>query len=283
MKLNFVKMHGLGNDFIIPEGQLPEGVDISYIARVLCDRHTGVGADGILLVLPSEIAEFKMRIINADGSEAEMCGNGIRCFAKYVYEEGKTKNTIFDIETLAGNIKPELILENGKVFKVKVNMDLPKYLNNENEIIQNIESLEKDKIHKELTLKSNDLEVTSFIMGVPHTMVFVDEIDFQQVVNTGSEIEKNPEFINGTNVNFVEVINENEISLSTWERGAGRTLACGTGSCASALASFYNGMTNNNVTVHLELGDLFIEIEENAVYMTGPAEYVFRGSIEIIS
>ena len=281
MQLNFKKMHGLGNDFIIPEGDFNENEDLAELAKVLCNRHTGIGADGLLIVCSSDIADLKMRIINSDGSEAEMCGNGIRCFAKYVFENNIINKNNFTIETLAGIITPELFVVDGKVFRVKVNMDVAKYMNSDEEIIDHINEINFNRINKKLTISDQNIDVSSVFMGVPHSMIFVDNINFEEVENLGSKIENHPEFPSGTNVNFVKVINENEITISTWERGAGRTLACGTGSCASALTSFFTGMTNSKVIVHLELGDLEIEIKENAIYMTGPAETVFEGSLKL--
>jgi diaminopimelate epimerase len=243
----------------------------------LCDRHQGIGADGIILILPSEVADVKMRIINSDGSEANMCGNGIRCFAKYVYDKHIKTDKSFTIETGAGIMIPELIVEDGKVLFVKVNMGAPVL---ERETIP-MKGAPGHVINEPFQLPGKEVKITSLLMGVPHTIVFVDDISSTDFVTIGKGIEKNPLFPKGTNVNFVEVINEREIKVRTWERGAGSTLACGTGSCASAVAAFLNGKTGKEVTVHLTLGDLLIEWIDDCVFMTGSANHVFEGELTI--
>ena len=275
--MKFEKMHGLGNDFILMDAIDPSKFDLEELAIKLCDRHQGIGADGIILILPSEAADVKMRIINSDGSEANMCGNGIRCFAKYVYDNQINTATSFTIETGAGIMVPELILENGKVHSVKVNMGSP---NLERSAIP-MTGPSGTVINEALKVAGKEVHITSMLMGVPHTVVFVDHLNDLDIVTLGRQIEKNPVFPKGTNVNFVEVINDNEIRLRTWERGAGSTLACGTGSCASAVASLLNGKTGNVVTVHLTLGDLRIEWIDGIVYMTGSANHVFSGEVAI--
>ena len=273
--MKFQKMHGLGNDFILMDDIDPVKYDLAALAIRLCDRHQGIGADGIILILPSEIADVKMRIINSDGSEANRCGNGIRCFAKYVYDNQINTAKSFTIETGAGIMIPELIIEDGKVLFVKVNMGAPDL---ERSAIP-MTGVAGHVINEPLTIQDNVYNITSLLMGVPHTLVFVDHLDQTDIVSTGRQIEKNPVFPNGTNVNFVEVINDHEIKIRTWERGAGSTLACGTGSCASAVAASLNGKTGKEVTVHLTLGDLFIEWIDGIVYMTGSANHVFTGEI----
>jgi len=275
--MKFQKMHGLGNDFILMDDIDPVKYDLAALAIRLCDRHQGIGADGIILILPSEIADVKMRIINSDGSEANMCGNGIRCFAKYVYDNQINTAKSFTIETGAGIMIPELIIEDGKVLFVKVNMGAPDL---ERSAIP-MTGVAGHVINEPLTVHGNVYNITSLLMGVPHTIVFVDHLDQTDIVSTGRQIEKNPVFPKGTNVNFVEVINDHEIKIRTWERGAGSTLACGTGSCASAVAALLNGKTGQEVTVHLTLGDLFIEWIDGIVYMTGSANHVFTGEIGI--
>ncbi len=275
--MKFQKMHGLGNDFIIMDKIDPSMFDLEKLAINLCDRHQGIGADGLILILPSVIADVKMRIINSDGSEANMCGNGIRCFAKYVYDNQINTAKSFTIETGAGIMVPELIIESEKVLAVKVNMGSP---NLERSAIPMIGAAGK-VINDPLIVAGNEYKITSMLMGVPHTVVFVDSLNDTDIVTIGRQIEKNPVFPKGTNVNFVEVINDHEIKLRTWERGAGSTLACGTGGCASAVASCLNGMTGTAVTVHLILGDLFIEWIDGIVYMTGSANHVFSGELAI--
>jgi diaminopimelate epimerase len=275
--MKFQKMHGLGNDFILMDEIDPMKYDLTALAIKMCDRHQGIGADGIILILPSDIADVKMRIINSDGSEANMCGNGIRCFAKYVYDNQINTAKSFTIETGAGVMIPELIIEDGKVLFVKVNMGAPILERSAIPMTGEIGNV----INEPLEVAGKVYNITSMLMGVPHTMVFVDQLDQTDIVATGRQIEKNPVFPKGTNVNFVEVINDHEVKMRTWERGAGSTLACGTGSCATAVASFLNGKTGKEVTVHLTLGDLLIEWVDGIVYMTGTANQVFEGEMAI--
>jgi diaminopimelate epimerase len=275
--MKFQKMHGLGNDFIFLNHINPSKYDLQALAIQLCNRNTGIGADGIVLILPSEKADIRMRIVNADGSEANMCGNAIRCFAKLVYETGIISKELFAIETFAGTIIPELITENGSVKAVRVNMGEPSLNRSDIPMLGGAGFV----INKPLTIGNELFPITSLLMGVPHTMVFVDDLDQTDIITIGRQIEKNPVFPLGTNVNFVQVLNDREIKVRTWERGAGNTLACGTGSCASAVASALTGQTGRHVTVHLALGDLFIEWSDNIVFMTGPATSVFSGEIEM--
>jgi len=275
--MKFQKMHGLGNDFILFDELDPIKFDLSALAIRLCDRHQGIGADGIILILPSEVADVKMRIINSDGSEANMCGNGIRCFAKYVYENKINTAKSFTIETGAGIMIPELITEGEKVLFVKVNMGVPVM---ERSSIP-MKGAPGNVINEVLKINDSEYEITSLLMGVPHTIIFGSQFEEHDIVSIGKVVENHPLFPEKTNVNFVEIINDHEINVRTWERGAGRTLACGTGSCASAVAASLNGKTKNEVTVHLALGDLFIEWVDSFVYMTGTADHVFEGEINL--
>jgi diaminopimelate epimerase len=271
-------MHGLGNDFILLNEINPKDYDLKSLALFLCDRHIGIGADGIMLVLPSDKADIQMRIINADGSEANMCGNGIRCFAKYVFEQGLIKKETFSVETLAGIIIPQLIIDNnGIVNSVKVNMGSPKFNPTEIPMISNNDRV----IDEPLEIHDKTYSITSILMGVPHTMVFVDNLNLIDIVTVGKQIEKHSSFPQGTNVNFIQLINSHEIKVQTWERGAGKTLACGTGSCASAVASIVNNKTNGKIIVHLAIGDLEVEWINDTVFMTGPATNICSGRIEI--
>ena len=284
MIFNFVKMHGLGNDFIIPEINEADLTDLSELAKILCDRHTGIGADGILLVCNSNEENIRMRIFNSDGTEAEMCGNGIRCFAKYVYEKKIISDQKFTIETLAGKIIPELFIDDGIVTKVRVNMNTPKLIDDEESLINfNDDTISNisEKLHKKILINENIFHTSSLTLGVPHSILYVDEIVNAEIKQIGSLIEKHESFPKGTNVNFVKVINDHEIIMRTWERGAGQTLACGTGSCAAGVASFLDGKTDKKITVHLELGDLEIELIDNSVFMTGIAQQVFEGKISL--
>lgn len=276
--MRFSKMHGLGNDFILFESSEPER-DFSREAIRLCHRQTGIGGDGIIAVLPSSRADLRMRIINCDGSEAEMCGNGIRCFAKYVYELGLIRRDTFTIETNAGIMRPRLLVERGKVTKVKVDMGEPKL---DRKLIP-MEGPGGMVIDEPLMVDGVPWRITSMNMTIPHTITFVPQVKEETVLTIGPKIEKHEKFPKRTNISFVQIIDEKTIRARTWERGAGATLACGSGACACAVASFLNGKTERNVTVKLLLGDLFIEYtKDGTVYMTGPAEEAFRGETEII-
>jgi diaminopimelate epimerase len=276
--MKFTKMHGLGNDFIFFENLDNKEMDYSKLAIKLCHRQLGIGADGIIAVLPSEIADLRMRIINADGSEANMCGNAIRCFAKYAYERGLVETKTFRIETFAGIIIPEVMTENNEVVAVKVNMGKPQL---ERTAIPMLGD-ENDAIETTISVGETSIKLTSLLMGVPHTMVYVDDLTHIDLERTGRSIEKHPTYPKGTNVNFVQVLSDDRIRVRTWERGAGATLACGTGSCASAVASFLNNHTGRKVAVELQYGQLDIEwTEDGNVFMTGPAEESFSGEINL--
>ncbi len=276
--MRFSKLHGIGNDFVVIDGikeKLPE--DKGIMAQKLCDRHFGIGADGILLVLPSKKADIKMEIINSDGSEAEMCGNGIRCFAKYVYEAGYVKNIEFTVETLAGIMTPLLVLEDGKIKGITVDMGVPSLAREDIPMLG-----EKEKaVNEPLVVLDKTFNVTALLMGVPHCVIFTDDVDKVDIGKYGPELEKHPIFPRKTNVHFVQVINEGELKMRVWERGAGITLACGTGACASLVASVLNEKTAKKALVRLPGGTLEIEWAENGrVYMTGPAREVFCGELK---
>ncbi len=271
-------MHGLGNDFIFFENLNNIEMDYSILAIKLCHRQLGIGADGIIAVLPSEVADLRMRIINADGSEANMCGNAIRCFGKYAYEHGLVRSKIFRIETFAGIIIPEVIITDGKVTAVRVNMGKP---NTERQFIPMLGD-EKEAIEVPVQIGDRELRLTSLLMGVPHTMLFVDDVKAADLLTIGPAIEKNSLFPKGSNVNFVEVVSRGRIKVRTWERGAGATLACGTGCCASVVASIINQHADRKVIVELEYGQLEIEwAEDGTVFMTGPAVESFSGKINL--
>ena len=275
--MKFTKMHGLGNDFIFFENLDNKDLNYSAMAIKMCHRQLGIGADGIVAVLPSEVADLRMRIINADGSEANMCGNAIRCFARYAYERGLVKSESFRIETFAGIIIPEVITENDKVISVRVNMGKP---NTERQFIPMLGD-EMDAIQIPVQVGDQEFKITSLLMGVPHTMVFANDVSTIELKQIGSAIEKHKLFPKGTNVNFVEVIGRDRVKVRTWERGAGATLACGTGCCASAVASIINQHTDRKVIVELQYGHLEIEwAEDGTVFMTGPAEESFSGEFD---
>ena len=283
MKIDFVKMHGLGNDFILIDclnKSLGDSLFLSYLAKKLCDRNFGIGADGLLLILPSSKADLRMRIFNSDGSEAQMCGNGIRCFAKYAYENKLVSKIKFTVETLAGIITPELIFKDKEISGIKVDMGTPKL--RKKEIPMTGEDTptvvnETLKINSEQTFK-----VTCVSMGNPHCIVFVDDVQSIQVDEIGPKIENHPLFPEKTNVEFIQILNKQEINFRVWERGVGETLACGTGACAALVASVLNKKTDRKATIHLPGGDLDIRwADDEHIYMTGPAELVFKGEMEI--
>jgi len=271
--MQLTKMHGLGNDFLIycPRN---EDENFSTIAKNVCRRRLGAGADGLVLVLASDTCDSKMRIINSDGSEAEMCGNAIRCFAKYLYEKGIVKKEEMTIETLGGIIKPKLIIEDGLVIMVAV--DMGKAILDPKSIPTTIDK--KDILRNEINVDRNKFDIAVMNTGVPHTMVFTQKIDDEDVFKFGPIIETLDLFPNNTNVNFVQVVDESNIKVSTWERGAGKTLACGTGCCAAAAACYLRGQTNNKVRVELTTGYLDIEYKsDGTIIMTGPATMVYEG------
>ena len=273
--MRFYKVHGLGNDFVLFDGRDAEGVDWLALTKKVCDRHTGVGADGTLILLNSAIADVRMRIINADGSEAEMCGNGIRAFSRFCFENGVVRGTEFTVETGAGVMKPRIILKNGRVDGVRVDMGEP--LLEAKDVPVTVEGRAVGML---LTEEDRTFSFTSVRVGVPHTIVFVDPLNEADVPKYGPLIEHDPLFPERTNVDFVEVLSNERVKMRTWERGCGCTLACGTGACSAAVACVLNGKTLRNVAVEIALGTLKIEWSEtdNHVYMTGPAEIVFSGN-----
>ena len=274
--MQFTKVHGLGNDFIILDGR-GEARDYIGLAPKLCHRQTGIGADGLLIILPSDKAEIRMRIVNSDGSEPEMCGNGIRCFAKYVYERGIVQKQEFGVETLAGIMRPKIVLKDGKVAGVTVDMGEP-YL----ECAEIPVAGEGRCIDRELTVQGQTLRYTTVLVGVPHTVIYVDDPTDRKWMGLGWDIEHASVFPKHTNVNFARVVDEHTVIMRTFERGCGPTLACGTGACGTAVASYLNGKTARSVDIQIELGTLHIDwAEDNHVYMTGPAELVYDGEISL--
>lgn len=273
--MHFTKMQGIGNDFIMIEDFKSEIKNKNNLAKKLCDRHFGIGADGLIFIENSNIADLKMRIINSDGSNADMCGNGIRCFSKYAYEKNIIKKDTLDIETPAGIMRAELFVENDMVNAVRINMGKPCY--DKKSIPFNSEL--NNKAYS-LDIDGKNYEITTLLMGVPHTVLFCGEISGDDVIRYGRYIEKLPIYPQGTNVNFVNVIDDMTISVRTWERGAGLTLACGTGACASAAASYLNNKTGRKVKAKLMKGELIIEQDVNGyIYMEGPASTVYEGDI----
>lgn len=268
-------MHGLGNDFIILD-HFFNAPNLNYpaLAPGLCDRHFGIGADGIIAILPSRIADARMRIFNPDGSEAEMCGNGIRCVARYIYEHGYVQSNPLRIETLAGVLPLHLHIADGKVTGIKVDMGEPVLKAGMIPVLAHGEPV----LGQTLAVLGQDFQFTAVSMGNPHCIIFVNEFAGLDFMKIGPAIETHSLFPKKTNVEFIRVESPGEITMKVWERGAGPTLACGTGACAAAVAAVLNGKTEREITVHLPGGDLLIEWgKDNHVYMTGPALYSFRG------
>lgn len=287
--MKFTKMHGLGNDFAVVAEflSIPQHVDL--LAQQVCDRHFGVGADGLVFILPSENADFRMRIFNADGSESEQCGNAVRCVGKYLYDSGMTDATRVTLETGAGLQTLQLFVENptaesdaaarsrGVVTSVKVDMGaptlaadlIPTALTGDRVILQPIE-----------TASGHKFDFTAVSMGNPHAVIFVEALKDVDLHHVGPQIEKHAFFPRKTNVEFVEVHSAEEVTMHVWERGCGETLACGSGACSVAVAGVLTGRTGRHVTVHLKGGDLQIEWNDadNHVYMTGPSVRVYEGT-----
>jgi len=286
MEVKFVKMHGIGNDFILMDffnKQLPAQINFNEVAKKICQRHFGIGADGLILILPSDKYDFRMRILNFDGSEAQMCGNGIRCFARYVYQNKLTDKTKFSVETLAGKIIPRLIFGSGKdevIEGIKVDMGEPHLWKKE---IPMKGTPDSKTINETILLDNNmAFKVTCVSMGNPHCVIFVDSVETFPVTTVGPVLEKYQLFPEKTNVEFVQILNRNELNFRVWERGVGETMACGTGACAALVAGVLNKSVESNAVVHLKGGDLAIQwADDNHIYMTGPAEFVFQGSIHI--
>lgn len=261
--IRFTKMQGLGNDYIYFDCMEQTIEDPSRLSIHLSRPHFGVGADGIVMILPSDTADFRMRMFNADGSEGKMCGNASRCIGKYVYERGLTKKTDLTLETLSGVKRLHLTVCQGKVEQVSVDMGVP--------VVQ-----ERNAV---LTANGVPYTYTSVSVGNPHCVLFTSQIDAMDIETPGREIEVHPNFPDRTNVEFVEVLDRNRIKMRVWERGSGETLACGTGACASVVAAVKNGLCDREVTVSLRGGDLKIRFD-GELTMTGPAAFVFDGEIE---
>ena len=277
--IKFTKMQGLGNDYVYIDAINQNVENESTLAKFVSNRHFGIGSDGLILICKSEIADFKMRMFNADGSEAEMCGNGIRCVGKFVYDKGLTDKTNLTIETLAGIKTLKLNTKENKVQTVRVDMGEPIL---EPEKIPALSTLDPVK---NLILKTNEKEFkfTCVSMGNPHAITIVDDVKNFDVEKYGKELEVNEVFPNRTNVEFIEIVDSKNIKMRVWERGAGETLACGTGACASVVSTVLNNVTSRDVKVELLGGilEIYWDEEDNHVYMTGPAVTVFEGDLLI--
>lgn len=280
--MRFTKMHGLGNDYIYVNCFKEYIENPPKVARFVSDRHFGVGSDGLIMINPSKCADFEMEVYNADGSRSEMCGNGIRCVAKYVYDYGLTDKTSISVETLGGIKYLELTVKDGKTELVRVNMGKPEL---SPKLIPVVSGSPEDEavIDAPILVGGREYRMTSVSMGNPHTVVYVDDVDGLDIEEIGPKFENHERFPNRVNTEFVKVLDRHTAQMRVWERGSGETLACGTGACAVAVSCILNGLTEDKVTVKLLGGDLEIEWDREAdvVYMTGPATVVFDGEINI--
>ena len=278
-RMKFTKMHGCGNDYVYVNCLEETVKHPDKVAQFVSDRHFGIGSDGLILIEPSEVADFCMAMYNADGSRGEMCGNGIRCVAKYVYDYGLTDKTKVSIETLAGIKYIDMEVQDGKMKTAKVNMGSPILCPSEIPVTIG----EKRCVNEPLIVEGKEYHVTAVSMGNPHAVVFVEDTASLPLEKIGPGFEHHEAFPKRVNTEFIQVLNRSEINMRVWERGAGETFACGTGTCAAVVACVLNGKTDENVTVHLLGGDLYIVYDREAetVFMTGPATVVFDGEIDI--
>lgn len=276
--MKFTKMHGCGNDYVYVNGFTEKVADKPKAVVALSDRHFGIGSDGVIFINPSQQADFEMEMYNADGTRAEMCGNGIRCVGKYVYDHGMTDKTSITVESF-GKVKYlDLTVENGKVVKVKVNMGKPELTAKDVPVV----SIHEQVIDEEIIVKGKSYRMTCVSMGNPHAVVFMDDVEHLAIEEIGPYFENHERFPNRTNTEFVQVIDDSHVKMRVWERGTGETLACGTGCCATAVACVLNRLTGAHVTVQVLGGEIEIywDQKENLVYMTGPAVTVFEGETE---
>ena len=276
--MKFTKMHGCGNDYVYVNGFTEKVADKPKAVVALSYRHFGIGSDGVIFINPSQQADFEMEMYNADGTRAEMCGNGIRCVGKYVYDHGMTDKTSITVESF-GKVKYlDLTVENGKVVKVKVNMGKPELTAKDVPVV----SVHEQVIDEEIIVKEKSYRMTCVSMGNPHAVVFMDDVEHLAIEEIGPYFENHERFPNRTNTEFVQVIDDSHVKMRVWERGTGETLACGTGCCATAVACVLNRLTGAHVTVQVLGGEIEIywDQKENLVYMTGPAVTVFEGETE---
>ncbi len=301
--MKFTKMHGIGNDYVYVNCFQETVPDPGSVAKRISDRHFGIGSDGLILIKPSDVADFEMEMYNSDGSLGAMCGNGIRCVAKYVYDYGLTDKTRITVATGSGIKTLDLTVEDGKVTLVKVDMGAP--ILEAERIPVDVTKLEEEKaaakmgtkpdaaaeacsvrnpiVGRMLRVNGKDYPVTCVSMGNPHCVTCVDDVDGLKIEAIGPDFEHHPAFPDRVNTEFIKVLDRNTVQMRVWERGAGETWACGTGACAVAVACILNGWTEDAVTVKLRGGDLHIQWDrkKNTVFMTGPAEVVFDGEIRL--
>jgi len=278
--MKFTKMQGAGNDYVYVNCFEETLEDPRQTAITLSNRNFGIGSDGLILIMPSEVADLRMRMFNSDGSESEMCGNGIRCVAKYAYDHGIVGNTAISVETGAGILTLQLFPgADGKIEKVRVNMGSPRLARAE---IPMIGQTVSQVVAEELTILDKTFKISCVSMGNPHCIIYVDDVVNFPVATYGPLIENHPEFPRRTNVEFIQIISRSEVRQRTWERGAGETLACGTGASAVCVAGVLNNVTERRILNHLAGGDLELEwCDEGEVFMTGPAVEVFAGEIRL--
>lgn len=276
--MKFTKMQGIGNDYVYVNCFEEKVEDPAALAKFVSDRHFGIGSDGLILIKPSKNADFTMDMYNADGSQGEMCGNGIRCVAKYVYDKGLTDKQQISIETLAGIKYLDLTVENGKTVLVRVDMGEPELIAEKIPVIADSEKV----IDAPIEIDGTTYHMTCVSMGNPHAVVYVDDVDNLPIEEIGPKFESHERFPRRVNTEFVKVLDRHTVQMRVWERGSAETLACGTGACAVAVSCILNGLTEDEVTVKLLGGDLEIQWdqEKNTVYMTGPATVVFDGELK---
>lgn len=279
--MKFTKMHGCGNDYVYVDGSREkiESEKKPELVRRLSDRHFGIGGDGVIFINPAEDADFEMEMYNADGSRSEMCGNGIRCVAKYVYDKGLTDKTELCIVSAGKKKQISLTVEEGKAVRIRVNMGEPELCARK----VPVKSEKQQVIDEPVTVGDTQYRMTCVSMGNPHAVVFMDDVEHLEIEKIGPLFEHHACFPNRTNTEFVRVIDRNTVQMRVWERGTGETLACGTGTCATVVASVLNGLTDEKVTVQVRGGEIEVywDRKKNLVYMTGPATHVFDGEVEI--
>ena len=279
--MKFTKMQGIGNDYVYVNCFEETVQDPSAVARFVSDRHFGIGSDGLILIKPSDVADCEMEMYNLDGSQGAMCGNGIRCVAKFVYDKGIVRKKNLSIDTKSGIKYLSLTVKNGKVSTVEVNMGSPVLMANQIPVVSDTEQV----IDQPLEVNGKTYHITAVSMGNPHAIVYMDDLENLDISTLGPQFENHLAFPDRINTEFVKVINRRTLQMRVWERGSGETLACGTGACAVAVASVLNGLVDEDcpVTVKLLGGDLqiFWNRQEDLVYMTGPAVTVFEGEIDL--
>jgi len=279
--MKFTKMHGAGNDYVYIDCTKKELQNPSMISKYISDRHFGIGSDGLILIKSSDKADFFMEMYNADGSQGKMCGNGIRCVGKYVFDNGLTDKTTIKVDTLSGIKILDLIVEDGKVVRAKVNMGAPILIAKDIPVISDTEKM----IAQDIEVNGKIYNMTCVSMGNPHAVVYVDSTNDLKLQEIGPYFEMHERFPERINTEFIQVLDRQNLKMRVWERGSGETLACGTGACASLVATVLNGLCDDSATLHLLGGDLKITWDRNAniVYLEGPATTVFTGEIDIDS